>query len=239
MMIINGQKVERRFIGDKEIIGRYLIFCPEHMSNHLIHHFDAIDNQNNNDQHDNDATGWIDKATGLEADILSGTWESNGLSLTGNGLVKFYDNNTHSDYTIMNTHTITGYSAHSRVCGEFPAHSLYLQTSTRNYSLYGGGQDKMFSDPIAPSTLNLRVQIALRYTASTKTMELFFNGVKLTEMTAVNTFARQEFLYLGNRATLDRGFVGKIHEHLMYDVALTNAEIEREFLVSKTRFNIK
>ena len=221
----------------------------EHIKDGLRRHFDAINNERVG-THNPSSTNWIDLVGGTSATLQNAIFDSDyGVKFNGTTSKIFYDDDevqVTGAYTICNTHKINSIiSQHPRIFGENTFPTLYVRTNVSPNNQYGFfAQNKDIHFGIPPVAFGDIVNVALRFSGTisaggTGTVELFINGVKVSEITSVTAnpihITRK---FLGCRSSNDRTLNGSIYDHLLYDRALTDAEIEQNYLASKELYPI-
>jgi len=242
MRAIGDDRVLRRFVGDNRVLARCVgddvVFDHRvHTQRGILTHFDGIDNTAQG-VHDPSAVTWMDKAHGAIATLQDITWQDNGAVFGRNEAKVLYTGKQLSDYTIISTHRIDQFiGSHPRIWGDNPYPSLYLQ-SNHNYAygFYGQGKDTVFPGRFVPP-LGKLIQAALRFSGTT--VELIFNGIKIDEITGVTgAIGLPAPIYLGSRSDNTRTLRGAIYEHLVYDRALSDAEMLYDFEVSQLSYGV-
>jgi len=224
----------------KDIIAEAVeeITTPKHILSGLAHHFDFNDNEATG-THNPSATGWVDLITGTVATLQNTSW-GDGLVFAATNSKCFYSGADVVQYTITSTHKIHALTgSHPRLFAENAYPTLYLQSNhAYAYGFFAQGKDAAIPPNRTPP-LNKTVQATLRFTGTTAqggtgTVELFLNGVKTGQITAVTLNPTPVATkYIGARSGNDRTIRGAFFEHLVYTRALTDAEIYNNYLASK------
>ena len=229
----------------KDIIGEAVdeIITPKHITEGLAHHFDFKDNEATGN-YNPAAAGWVDLITGTVTTLQNTTW-GDGLEFRSTSSKCFYSGVDVVRYTITNTHKVRALAgSHPRIFGENPYPTLYMHSGADfgyKYGFFAQGKDAVIPPGHTPP-VNTLVQATLRFTGTiaqggTGTVELFFNGVKVGELTGVTQNpASVATKYLGSRSANDRTLQGSFFEHLVYTRALTDDEIYNNYLASKHRY---
>ena len=245
MRMIGEKRVVARYIGESPVAARYvgedLIFKNDdgwYIIDELLHHFDYINNTGSG--HDPLATMWADLAGEANASLVGVSFGPRSIVFAGNNNAKVqYSGQNVGIYTIFNTHLVTARQGqHPRIFGENPYPTLYLQ-SNHNYSygLYAQSIDTFFLPQFIPP-MNTVIATAMRWAGPGSPIELFVNGEKVAQLGPTNVYPGNTTVkYLGANSGTARTLTGEFFEHLVYSRALTDAEIQHNFQVSKARYS--
>ena len=239
MRAIGEKPIVGRHIGENRIVGRYAgeeVVFLDYIAAGLLHRFDGINNEATG-VHNPAATTWTDLVTGVQATMQNVAWQDFGVEFSQTTSKVFYSGQNVQEYTIFSTHKVASLTgSHPRFFAESPYPSLYLHSNNGYaYAFYGQGKDTFFSPRTTPPTGQL-MQAAIRF-GGTGVVELFLNGSYAGAITSVTAYPSPvSTMYIGSRAANDRALTGSIYEHLVYDRALSDAEIQHNFLVSKSRY---
>ena len=182
---------------------------------------------------------------------LDATFSPDAVLFNGNSRVRFNGAIT-PDYTIMSTMSLSFTGAYPRWIAEPGFPTVYFHTSTglplKNYAVafnlttYGGVSTydttfNTYATSFVPPE-NMRFHIAIRHQEAVGKVELFINGIKVGETTAVVPDGRNESnAYLGGRNSGATRFLsGEISNFMRYDRVLTDGEIAQNALVDSMRF---
>jgi len=239
MRRIGDRAVIARYIGDKHVIARYVgeqqIFM-DYSHRGLLHQFDGRNNTGTG-VYDPNAEVWIDLVTGVQATLQSVSWQNFGVLFSSAASKVYYQGQSVQQYTIFNTHMVSAFQGmYPRIFGENPYPSLYLQSALDyRYGLYAQGKDTYFRPATIPA-VGAVAHIAMRF-GGTGEVDLFYNGTLAAIVPDVEIYPSPvATMYIGCRTANDRAFSGEIYEHLVYDRALSDAEIYRNYLISSARY---
>jgi len=241
MRAIGEQMVIDRYIGERHVMSRYIgedLIFQDIIQQGLLHHFDGRNNVGNG-VHNPDSDVWIDLVSGVAATLESVNWQNFGVLFANIAAKVFYQGQSVQQYTIFNTHMVTAFQgAHPRIFGEIPYPTLYLNSNqSYAYSFFGQGMDTYFQPRTIPVPGTV-VQAAMRFSGSGN-VELFYNGILTASIPNVVLFPMPvSTMYIGCRAENDRAFTGEIYEHLVYNRALSDAEVYHNYLVSRQRYQL-
>ena len=201
----------------------------------LAQHYDTLNNTGKG--HGPDTNLWKDLAGNNDGEIESAVWQGKSLRFNGNARVKFTGEIT-SSYTIMGVFKrYSTQGAHPRLTAEIPYPTFYLRTNNNNYCIYGHGLDTDFL-PIKQMPVNQYVHLAYRFNTATKMVELFENGIKISERQGTSNATSQAQAYLGGRGASDRFFNGEICNFMRYDRVLTDVEVKHNYEIDKVKYSL-
>jgi len=246
MNTIKASEVESIYYGDTPIVevyqGTEKIYPVEHDKVGLEHYLCKSNNSGNG--YVESFEGWMDLATGLIATIGTAEWKDGKLQFRDrNCIVRFPNKFALVDYTIFTTFEVNSFdnATHSRLFGERPTHSGFINTNERTklLALFTPNKDTPFRNPSVGIEEKIICQVVYRYDATTKRMDLFVDGQFRSHDVGSNQETITQERWIGNRGSdLSRWLNGDFYEHLIYSRCLTDEAIATEFTVTKILENI-
>jgi|GEM_PF-890445 hypothetical protein len=183
--------------------------------------------------HSSSTNTWRDLVGTNDGNLMGNpTWGRNGLNFDGvDDKVKFVGDITQR-YTILATFDadLTFSGSYPRIYAEEPFPSLYIRAGA--LYLYGHGQDALF-----PNSKNEGlIHSAMVFNGSNVT--LYINGVLAGSVATTSLPASVVDAFLGGRANNNRQFKGSIHDFLIYDHALTPAEVDDAYKIQMSKIYV-
>ena len=256
MRTIDGRPVIARYIGDQCVSARYigenLVFAdvpakPDFIKVGLYTYFDAINNIGTG-VHDPSSTVWVDLAGGRNGQLIDQCEWRNGdglrTGLTLDSRVSFsgeLPSDLH-DYTVISIQSLDEkLPAHPYIYGVNPYPNMYAH-SGNDYSQnwYGpnsssGNLDTNFT-PRTYWPTGTRTATIVRYSATTKILEHWQDGIYLGLLQNVGLARSVTTAYLGGRGNNERTWQGTICGFLLYTRALADDEIQHNFGIARERY---
>ena len=219
---------------------------PEPATRGLYIHFDL--HNNTGDGYDPSATVWKDLVGDRDGTIVNPVgWSDSGLRFGGNSVATRVDFRgdipeileAGGDYVFVVTAMSEGaLTRHGRLFGESPFPTLNLTPDSNLFWYYRAPIDQTFR-PEEAMAINKMTHLAIRYTALTRTIELFRNGLYIGGISGVGNAGAVAVAQLGNRPQGDRTLNGRICNFKGFAGRLSEIEIYQDFLYAQEQYGIE
>lgn len=241
-LIMNGNK----------FVYRNLTKDLGYVTDGLITHFDG--SKNTAIGHDAKTTIWRDlSGNGNDGTLNGGVWNEDNLELDGKSFVKANTNPLFNgiggtpDMTVeviseKNTVTYGNIIGFTHIVNSYSYMDLWTAIQNeRAYQIfyYYYGED-VKDKKISYDDLPLNTKNSISYGKNNTNYFTYLNASKKDEVTITNPLGwKNNDLYIGKPISDNYYFTGKIYSVRIYNKALSQEEIQQNYEIDKTRFNIE